>query len=53
MIHFTKYTKNKTKGIISEEELIENIKQARKKYKKGKLKTLKSIKNLNFKSYAC
>ncbi|MCK5211754.1 hypothetical protein KAJ89_03560 [Candidatus Parcubacteria bacterium] len=44
--YFKYLFKMDTEDVISEEELLKNIKQARKEYKEGKLKTLKSIKDL-------
>ena len=44
--YFKYLFKMDTEDVISEAELLKDIKQARKEYKEGKLKTLKSLKDL-------
>lgn len=43
---YIKYLLELDNDLISEKELLESIKEAKKDYKKGKLKTLKSLKDL-------
>lgn len=44
--YFKYLFKMDTEDVISAEELMEDVKQARKEYKEGKLSTLKSLKDL-------
>ena len=43
---YIKYLLELDNDLISEKELLESVKNARQDYKKGKLKTLKSLKDL-------